>query len=78
VDSQGNIDGTTGLGGAKNGGVVFKVTPQGTESVLRQDGIDSDGGNGVALDTAGNVYVELNAGGNKEEGSVLKLTRKAD
>ncbi len=75
LDSLGNLYGTTILGGAHNAGVVFKVTPEGVESVLEELTTDADGGNGAALDRAGNVYVGMYSGGKSGQGSVVKLTK---
>ena len=36
ADSAGNLYGTTNGGGASGNGVVFKLTPGGTETVLQQ------------------------------------------
>jgi uncharacterized repeat protein (TIGR03803 family) len=76
LDAVGNLYGTTILGGAHNAGVVFKVTRAGAESVLQDLTIAADGGNGVALDRAGDVYVEIYAGGKTGQGSVVKLTKQ--
>jgi uncharacterized repeat protein (TIGR03803 family) len=75
-DVAGNLYGTTMLGGAYNAGVVFKVTPKGTESVLENLTVQADGGNGAVVDVAGNVYVEIYSGGVNGEGSILKLAAK--
>lgn len=77
-DTAGNLYGTTMFGGTHNSGLVFKVTPKGAESVLDDLTINADGGNGVVLDKAGNVYVEIYSGGKNGEGSVVKLAKKAD
>lgn len=86
LDSAGNLYGTTKNGGdpaciGNNGtcGVVFKLDPSGTETVLHNfedvgDGINPEAG--VTMDTAGNLYGTTtyggtgNAGGN---GVVFKL-----
>ena len=43
-DTEGNLYGTTTLGGGSNAGVVFKITPSGNESVLYAFTGGSDGG----------------------------------
>jgi uncharacterized repeat protein (TIGR03803 family) len=68
VDNAGNVYGTTTSGpNASSCGVVFHVTPGGTETVLHifkggsGDGCAADGR--TALDTAGNVYGTTVLGG---------------
>lgn len=75
LDSSGNLYGTTILGGTNNAGVVFKITPEGVESILEDLTIEADGGNGAVVDKAGNVYVEIYSGGKSGQGSVMKLTK---
>jgi uncharacterized repeat protein (TIGR03803 family) len=59
-DAKGNLYGTTqGNGFAGGASVVFKVTPQGQETVLFVAGLDKDGcclDSPVAVDAQGNVY----------------------
>ncbi|HEY7097877.1 MAG TPA: choice-of-anchor tandem repeat GloVer-containing protein [Terriglobales bacterium] len=67
LDSQGNIFGTTDSGGANDAGTVFKVSPDGTETVLHDFSYFSTDGlrpaAGVAIDKAGNVYGTTEYGG---------------
>jgi len=84
MDIAGNLYGTTTAGGGApcNCGTVFRLAPDGTETVLHafQDG--SDGGApfaGVIADKAGNLYGTTYAGGNTRChgagcGTVFKLT----
>jgi uncharacterized repeat protein (TIGR03803 family) len=65
-DAQGNLYGTTSGGGAYGGGVVFKLTPDGKETVLHafmggSDGSAPDGG--LVADKAGNLYGTTYLGG---------------
>jgi len=70
VDAAGNFYGTTAYGGGKrcgNGcGTVYKLAPNGTETVLYAfhgglDGIDPKGG--LMVDAAGDLYGTTEAGG---------------
>ena len=74
--SDGNFYGTTGAGGANNAGTVFKLTPEGVETILYSFGGGSDGGGGVGLVQAsdGNFYGTTGAGGANNVGTVFKLT----
>jgi uncharacterized repeat protein (TIGR03803 family) len=69
-DSAGNRYGTTQSGGASNAGVVFRLSPAGTETVLHSftyshsgeaDGALPDAG--LVRDGAGNLYGTTAAGG---------------
>ena len=74
ADNAGNLYGDTGWGGgascpgASGCGTVFKLTPDGTESVLYAFQGGSDGWDpweaGVAMDANGNLYGETLYGGN--------------
>jgi uncharacterized repeat protein (TIGR03803 family) len=58
-DTAGNLYGVTVDGGTAGQGMVFKISPSGTETVLHNFTGGSDGGNlygGLVLDTAGNLY----------------------
>ena len=74
--SDGNFYGMTADGGAGNTGVVFKVTPTGTETVLYSFG----GANGenpwgsLIQDSSGNFYGMTYAGGASGLGVVFELT----
>jgi uncharacterized repeat protein (TIGR03803 family) len=78
-DAQGNLYGTTGMGGADGQGVVFKVTPAGVESVLYSFTGGSDGGEPwgrLLFDSQGNLYGTTYADGalKLSFGVVFKLT----
>ncbi len=65
-DAEGNLYGTTGMGGAFGEGVVFKITPAGEETVLYSFTGGSDGGEpwGRLLpDSQGNFYGATYVGG---------------
>ena len=82
ADSAGNLYGTT-LGGATAGcdvpacGVVFKISTDGTETVLYAFKGGSDGDVPVAsliADSSGSLYGTTEAGGASGSGTVFKLT----
>jgi uncharacterized repeat protein (TIGR03803 family) len=83
-DRNGNLYGTTDAGGAHGYGVVFKLTPEGTETVLysfcAQGGNDCTDGRhpsaGVVFDRKGNLYGTTRYGGAYERGVVFRLTPK--
>ncbi len=68
-DAEGNLYGTTAYGGAHGNGVVFKLSPEGEETVLHsfcaRNGC-TDGGvphAGLILDQKGNLYGTTTRGG---------------
>ncbi len=65
ADSSGNLYGTTVEGGASGNGVVFKLTPGGTETVLHafkySDGYFPEAG--LIADASGNFYGTTTQGG---------------
>jgi uncharacterized repeat protein (TIGR03803 family) len=67
-DAQGNLYGTTYLGGTSNMGTVFMVDTTGKETVLYSfTGMNGDGANpfgGLVRDTQGNLYGTTYQGGN--------------
>lgn len=76
ADRAGNLYGTTSAGGASNYGVVFKIAPDGTETVLYSFTAGPDGDTpygGLVLDKAGNLYGTTGLGGGHGEGAVFKL-----
>jgi len=88
ADKAGNFYGTTFYGGGhfckKNGGVgcgtVFKLAPDGTETVLYSFTGGSDARNpvgGVIADGAGNLYgaTELGGKGNRGYGTVFEVSK---
>jgi uncharacterized repeat protein (TIGR03803 family) len=76
ADTAGNLYGTTAAGGANGWGTVFKVAPNGTETVLYSFA-HGDGGwmplAGLIADSAGNLYGTTDAGGTADFGTVFKL-----
>ena len=84
-DANGNLYGITLLGGVKSSacvggfcGVVFKLSPTGTETVLYRFTGGADGGNpdaGLIQDAAGNLYGTTVSGGASNLGVVFELIR---
>jgi len=80
LDSEGNLYGTTALGGSDGGGTVFKLShsPSGswTETILYNFSatIASDPAGGVSLDSEGNLYGTTDGGGSDALGTVFELS----
>ena len=76
--SDGNFYGTTYQGGASGNGTVFKITPNGIETVVYSfAGGSSDGANpvaGVIQGSDGNFYGVTYSGGANALGTVFKMT----
>ena len=77
LDKSGNLYGTTREGGAANKGVVFKLAPDGTETVLHSftggtDGAQPSGG--LVSDKAANLYGTTILGGNNNGGTAFKIS----
>jgi uncharacterized repeat protein (TIGR03803 family) len=81
-DSAGNIYGTTEAGGQFGQGVLYRVSLAGVETVLHNFGSTADDGqipNGLAADSAGNLYGTTQYGGSHVvyglgRGTVFKMT----
>jgi len=76
ADSAGNLYGTTAYGGSGGSGVVFKLDPAGTETVLHTFKTPNDGAapeSGVIRDSAGNLYGTTYGGGKYDAGVVYKV-----
>jgi uncharacterized repeat protein (TIGR03803 family) len=76
LGSNGNLYGTTMLGGAYNGGTVFELTPSGTEMVLWSFGNGGDGSepDGPVLNVNGTLFGTTRLGGADDAGTVWELT----
>lgn len=74
--SSGNLYGTTYFGGANSSGIIFKMTPTGTETILQNlDG--TDGANPYApliQASDGNLYGTTQNGGTNGLGTVFAIT----
>lgn len=80
-DAQGNLYGTTRLGGTYNGGTVYKGARSGGTwniSVIYSfgyfNGDDWEPRSGLVLDSAGNLYGTARSGGAYDCGTVFKLS----
>ena len=77
MDKSGNLYGTTQLGGVNNMGTVFKLSANGTETLLHS--FAEDGGDGfwpfgeLIMDKSGNLYGTTAQGGANSAGMVFKL-----
>ena len=77
-DSQGNFFGTTFSSGGDTPGAIFKIAPDGAETVLHIFGGGPDDGAfpaaGLILDAAGNLYGTTTNGGANGSGAVFVFT----
>lgn len=77
-DRQGKLFGTTYLGGAHDGGVVFQLTQNAggawTETVIHQFDIYHIPSSTLVFDNTGNLYGTTRSGGIHGEGTVFKLS----
>jgi uncharacterized repeat protein (TIGR03803 family) len=78
ADKDGNLFGTTVVGGSAGEGTVFKLAPDGTETILHSfpggdDGYSPEGG--LIADVAGNLYGTTELGGiAHNKGTVFTIT----
>lgn len=75
-DANGNLYGTTAGGGTSGHGVVFKLAPDGTETILHSFAYPTDGYDpaaGVVMDLNGNLYGTTEEGGKRGYGIAFKL-----
>jgi uncharacterized repeat protein (TIGR03803 family) len=66
IDSAGNLYGNTSFGGETGYGIIYKLTPSGSETILYSFTGSTDGGEPSAspiLDSAGNLYGTAAIGG---------------
>ncbi len=76
-DSAGNLYGTTSAGGLYGFGMVFELSPDGTETVLYNFGSGTDGQNpnaGMVFDSSGNLYGTTVNGGLFGGGTAFELS----
>jgi uncharacterized repeat protein (TIGR03803 family) len=79
MDAAGNLYGTTQSGGPGTYGVIYRVTPAGVETIIHSFSLNSQEclqpNNGLAIDTAGNIYGSaFDTGGEYGHGCVYKLS----
>jgi uncharacterized repeat protein (TIGR03803 family) len=79
LDAAGNLYGTTSQGGTFNCGILFKLSPAGTETILHTfTGAANDGKypsyTSLVTDAKGSLYGVTQAGGRTDHGVVYKLT----
>jgi uncharacterized repeat protein (TIGR03803 family) len=75
-DSAANLYGVTFKGGVKKKGVVFRLAPDGTETVLHSFTGKADGSaplGSLVRDAAGNLYGTASLGGANNTGTVFRL-----
>lgn len=84
LDAAGNLYGTLNEGLGDNLGAVYKVTPDGEETILHQfgrctpaDGCDP-GYASLVLDSAGDIYGVTGFGGTYNYGTVFKIDTKGN
>ncbi|HEX8815986.1 MAG TPA: choice-of-anchor tandem repeat GloVer-containing protein [Terriglobales bacterium] len=83
MDEAGNRYGTTSAGGASYGGVIFKLDPQGHETVLHSFLFDRENGGWypwgeLIRDEEGNFYGVTAAGGPADSGTIFRITPAGD
>lgn len=78
MDRDGNLYGTTVYGGKSDNGIVYKVSSDGTYTVLHNfAGGSKDGATpygGLILDANGRLYGDTTTGGTYDSGTVFKIT----
>jgi uncharacterized repeat protein (TIGR03803 family) len=76
--SDGNFYGVTTTGGSANGGIVYRMTPAGAETVLHAFGADSRvdgiGPTGLIQGSDGNLYGTTTGGGVYGWGTVFRMS----
>jgi uncharacterized repeat protein (TIGR01451 family) len=78
-DAAGNLYGVARAGGSTGNGVVFKLSPDGTETVLHNfAGSPNDGANpngGLIQDSTGSLYGTTVSGGANGAGTIFELSQ---
>jgi uncharacterized repeat protein (TIGR03803 family) len=79
ADKAGNLYGTTWEGGSSNRGTVFKISTDGTETILHAFTDGSDGAGPAAslvIDGSGNLYGTTRYGGTPNLGTIFRISRR--
>jgi uncharacterized repeat protein (TIGR03803 family) len=77
LDANGNLYGTTYVGGSNNKGVVFEISSSGGETILHNFVGGTDGANPYSpliRDEQGNLYGTTGRGGSTGNGTIFKVT----
>jgi uncharacterized repeat protein (TIGR03803 family) len=77
ADKSGNLYGTTSTGGPNGAGTVFKLAPDGTETVIYHFTGGADGNtpmSSLLMDREGNLYGVTEIGGKNGAGNVFEVT----
>ncbi len=76
LDQQGNVYGTTLEGGNYDAGIIFEISPTGTETILHSFDCYTEGCNpqaGLVMDSEGNLYGTTVSGAPSNYGTVFKF-----
>lgn len=79
ADAAGNLYGMTENGGSYDQGTVYRVAPDGAETLLHTFTGGTDGGNsdaGLVMDKNGNLYGTTPVGGPNQAGVVFEISAK--
>lgn len=77
ADSSGNLYGTTLYGGVNNDGLVYRLAPDGSETILYAFRGGSDGNwpyGDLSMDKAGNLFGTTQYGGSHSVGTVFRIS----
>jgi uncharacterized repeat protein (TIGR03803 family) len=78
MDAGGNFYGTTFFGGVYTHGTLFRLTPDGAETILHNFAFDGTDGfypaGSLLLDSSGNLYGTTTDGGAYDAGTVFEVT----
>jgi len=72
--TDGNLYGTTYLGGAHGGGTAFQITPNGRLTVLHSFNFNGNPEGVLLQDTNGTLYGTTQTGGSNNDGTVFSLS----
>ncbi|MCD2340414.1 hypothetical protein LRH25_08665 [Ideonella azotifigens] len=80
ADKKGNLYGTTSAGGPNGAGTIYKLAPDGTQTVIHAfNGVDGNlAMSGLLKGSDGNFYGVTEVGGRNGAGNVYKVTPKGE